>query len=64
MKRTSTLAILSVLFFLPAGFAESIERASNQQIDLIKRGFFEPVTIIKSAAAVRADGRYYVGLNF
>jgi hypothetical protein len=64
MKKGSTLVILSILFFFTASFAGSIEPASHQQINLIKQGFFEPVTVLKSAAAIQGNSRYYVGLNF
>ena len=64
MKRVLTLAILFAFFFSTTSFAESIEMASHQQIDFIKQGFFEPVTVLKSAAAIRGDSQYYVGLNF
>ena len=64
MKTGSTLVILSIFFFFTASFADNIETASNQQIGLIKKGFFEPVTILKSAAIIQGTGRYYVGLSF
>jgi len=64
MKTGSTLVILSIFFFFTASFAGSMEPASHQQISLIKQGFFEPVTVSKSAAVVQGKSRYYVGLNF
>ena len=64
MKKGSALVILSIIFFSHASFAGSMEPASNQQISLIKQGFFEPVTVLKSAAVIQGNSRYYVGLNF
>jgi hypothetical protein len=64
MKTGSTLVILSIFFFFTASFANNIETASDQQIGLIKKGFFEPLTVLKSAAIIQGTGRYYVGLNF
>lgn len=64
MKKGSTLVILSIIFFSHASFAGSMEPASHQQISLIKQGFFEPVTVLKSAAVIQSNSRYYVGLNF
>ncbi len=64
MKTGSTLVILSIFYFFTSSFADNIETASNQQIGLIKKGFFEPVTILKSTAIIQGTGRYYVGLNF
>ena len=64
MKKGLTLVILSSFFFFTASFAESIERASDQQIKVIKQGFFEPVTVLKSAATMQGNSHYYVGLYF
>ena len=64
LKTGTTLVILSVFFFFTASLAEYIEPASNQQIGLIKKGFFEPLTVLKSAAIIQGPDRYYVGLNF
>ena len=64
MKKSQSIVILSILVFFTASFAGSIESASHQQISLIKQGFFEPVTIFKSAAVLQSNDRYYVGLNF
>jgi hypothetical protein len=64
MRKCFFLVILSIFLFSNISFAGSIETASHQQIRLIKQGFFEPVVVLKSAAMIRGDSRYYVGLNF
>jgi hypothetical protein len=64
MRKGFALVILSIFFFSNFSFAGSIEPASLQQISLIKKGFFESVSVYKSAAVIRGDSRYYVGLNF
>jgi hypothetical protein len=64
IKTGSTFVILSIFFFFTASFAETMEAATNQQIGLIKKGFFEPLTVLKSAAIIQGPDRYYVGLNF
>ena len=64
MIKSLTLAILSVFLSFAAGIAQGIEPASDEQIGLLKKGFFEPVIILKSAAIIQGPGRYYVGIKF
>ena len=64
VKRSYALVILSVLVFFNEGFSESIEQASDQQIGLIKKGFSDPAIVLKSAAVIQSNDRYYIGLTF
>ena len=64
MKACLPFVILSIFILFTPSFAGDIGPASQQQIDLIKQGFFEDVAVLKSASVNKYKDLYYVGLKF
>lgn len=64
LKKGLIFVVFIVFFAITVSYAENIEPARGPQISFIKKGFFEPVTFLKSAAIIQGTDRYYIGIKF